>query len=71
WFTGDALDLARKNALQQTISQSARTLGLTQTEAFLRAMSDSAYKSHAERIARTYQRALAQLTEQLRQQHGL
>lgn len=71
WFTGDALDSARKDQLQRTIRQSAQTLDLMQTEVFFHAMTDSAYKSHAERIARSYQRTLAQLTEALRRQHGL
>ncbi|WP_017907037.1 dermonecrotic toxin domain-containing protein [Pseudomonas asplenii] len=71
WFSDEALDSARKQALQQTISQSARTLDLLQTQVFFRALTDNAYKSHAERIARSYQRALAQLTEDLRRQHGL
>ncbi len=71
WFTGSDLDTGRKAELQQTISQSARTLGLMQSEVFIQAMKDSAYKDHAERIARTYRRELALLTEELRQQHGL
>ncbi|WP_397458469.1 DUF6543 domain-containing protein [Pseudomonas asplenii] len=71
WFTGSDLDTGRKAELQQTISQSARTLGLMQSEVFIQAMKDSAYKDHAERIARTYRRELAQLTEELRHQHGL
>ncbi|SEL40056.1 C-terminal novel E3 ligase, LRR-interacting [Pseudomonas agarici] len=64
WFGGKALDTEQKTELAATIRQSARTLGLTETEVFASALTDSTYLSLSADIARQYTDTLEQLTEQ-------